>query len=120
MAGLAPRWRNTGLDAMAGQASHVAAHQADPGNTDTAASAEVSTARVAIAWDTATGGVLSQNGTDVLSISASSTAAYVSFWTALSGGLYLGSINTNDEAFTSEGNVDLMNLSITLPVGTPT
>lgn len=84
--------------------THVSAHTADPGDTGASEVAGGAYARQAIAFNAPAAGAMddSTNGA-VIPIPAATTVAYIGFWSASSGGTWLGSINVTDEAFTNAG-----------------
>ncbi|MCB1833937.1 MAG: hypothetical protein KDH19_10965 [Geminicoccaceae bacterium] len=104
---------NALLDDHASRATHLAVHSAYPGATG---ASEVSSARVAAGWGSAAARELDLSAAVSLSMPAGSTAAWVSRWSAISGGSFLGAtpiggsgskevqVDTTADTIVSEGH----------------
>lgn len=107
--------KNTMLDALS--PSHVSLHDADPGASGTNELSGGSYARVAATFDAASSGARELNADVDVTAPAGSTVAYVGYWTALSGGTFLGADPVTSEAFAAEGTYRVLasgtSLSIT-------
>ena len=92
MAGLVNAGKNIMLDALGVQADFASLHTADPG---TGGASELSGgspayARKALAWAAAATASMSSSGQLVFDVPAS-TITHLGYWTAASGGTFLGS-----------------------------
>lgn len=102
---------NTGAAAMQTQAAYASLHTAQP---NTSGSNETSAARKAIVWDTAALGdmVLTTDYT-FTGGAASGACTHVGFWTASSGGTFLGWLPlTGDQTFNAAGEYILTGVTI--------
>jgi hypothetical protein len=97
--------------------THVSLHTANPGDTG---ASEVSGgspayARVAIAFNAAAAGAMddSTNGA-TLNVPASTTVAYVGFWSASTAGTWLGYVDVTDEVFASQGTYTVTDADLDL------
>lgn len=104
---------NAAVDGIAAIASHASIHTADPGGTGTAEQSGGGYARQAVTWSAASGGARSANATLSFSAVASTNAAYVGLWSALTVGTwYGGDAITGDTTFNATGDFDLTTLTI--------
>jgi hypothetical protein len=71
-------------------------------------------ARKAATWAAASGGASALSGSYVFDVPAGSTVSRVGFWTALSGGTFLGDVDVTDETFTGQGTLTLTAASSTI------
>ena len=108
--------KNLMLDALGAVAVYVSLHTADPG---TYGSNEVSGgspayARKAITWNSATAGSMDSSNTPVFDVPASTTVAYVGFWSASTSGTFYGSGAVDSEVFTNQGTYTLSDADLDL------
>lgn len=96
-----PSAKNTMLGAIA--PSHVSLHSAAPGDTGINELSGGGYARVAATFSAASGGARALSVDVDMTAPAGSTVAYVGYWTALSGGTFLGYDAVTSEAFAAEG-----------------
>lgn len=87
--------------------------------TDDAATTEVTGgspayARKAVTWGSASGGVLTMNGTDPVFDVPACTVKAVAFYDALTNGNQIGFYNVTDEIFAAQGTYTLTDATITL------
>lgn len=86
--------------------THVSAHTADPGDTgvNEVTGGSPAYARKAIAFNAPSAGSMddSTNGIS-LDIPPSTTVSYIGFWSAITAGTFLGSVNVVDEVFAGQG-----------------
>lgn len=95
--------KNTMLNALS--LAYVSLHTADPGDTG---ASEVSGgspayARKAITVGAASNGQRAASTQPTLDVPAGTTVRYVGYWTAVSGGTFLGSYDVQDEVFSVQG-----------------
>lgn len=92
--------KNTLATAYAGAATHLSMHSADPGSTGTSELATGGYARGAITWGSASAGVITGPAA-AITVAASTTVAYVGFYTASSAGTYLdkAALTVNSQPF---------------------
>src|SRR5512139_4037868 len=109
--------RNVGVDAIAALATRWAAHTGDPGGANSATNevtgGSPAYARKAVAWNTASGGIATQNGDVVLDIPAGTTVTYVSLWNTAGTVRYLKKAVTS-EAFGGQGTYTIKGTTSTL------
>lgn len=115
--------KNKMLDAWAGRTTYTAnaavyakLHTGDPGSAGTS-NAFSDTTRQAVTFGSAaaSGAISSTAAVNWTSLSAGGTLTHVSFWTASSGGTFLGSddlpsskvVNSGDNATIASGDIDL-------------
>jgi hypothetical protein len=68
--------------------SYVSLHTADPGTTGASEVTGGTYARVAVTWNAASGGSVSNSGALSINLPASTTASYFGVWGASSAGTY--------------------------------
>jgi hypothetical protein len=68
--------------------SYVSLHTADPGTTGASEVTGGTYARVAVTWNAASGGSVSNSGALSINLPASTTASYFGVWAASSAGTY--------------------------------
>lgn len=94
---------------------YASIHSANPGGTGASeiAGGAPAYARIATAWPGASGAVDTLPAID-FNMPAGSTAAYVGFWSALSGGTWRGSQQLSaPESFTGQGVYTLDSVTVT-------
>lgn len=96
-----PAAKATMLDAIS--PSHVSLHSADPGTTGASELSGGNYARVAATFNAASAGARALDANVDVTVPAGATVAYVGYWTALTGGTFLGSDQVTSEAFAAEG-----------------
>lgn len=106
MAGLVNAAKNIMLDALGTAATHASMHTADPGLTGTSevTGGSPAYARKALTWGAAATGSKATSAAPVFDIPGSTTVTHLGYWTALSGGTFLGSrALPNSETFAGQG-----------------
>ena len=95
--------------------THVSAHTASPGDNGANEVAGGSYARQAIAFNAAASGSMddSTNGA-AIPIPAGTTVTHIGFWSASSGGTFLGYVDVSDEAFTNAGTYTVTDADLDL------
>ena len=91
-------------------------HSADPGTSGTVAELSGGTpgyARKGLTWGSAASGVVSTTSAVTFDVPAAVTVAYVAFWTASTGGTFLGSQQVVAEAYTGQGTYSLTSVTYT-------
>lgn len=85
-----PAARNNMLGAIG--VTHASLHSGFPGNSgaNEISGGSPAYARKAVTFDAASGGSRAQSGTAVFDVPGSTTVRYIGFWTALTGGTFLG------------------------------
>lgn len=97
--------------------THVSLHTADPGDTG---ASEVSGgspayARKAITFAAAASGLIDDSTNGVtFDVPASTTVAYVGYWSAITSGTWLGSSAVTSEAFAGQGQYVLTDAKLSL------
>lgn len=107
--------KNLMLDELRSQIATASLHSADPGTTGTneLSGGSPAYARKAVAFNAASGGVIGQTATDpVFDVPASSTVAYVGYWSATP--TFLGSDAVTSETFAAQGTYTLTDSQLDL------
>lgn len=92
---------NTGSTAIAAQATHLSLHTT---GAVTSSTNESIAARVTAGWSVSAGGNLTVSNKAFTGGAASGPVARVGYWSAATGGTYLGgALLTGDQAFNSAG-----------------
>jgi len=101
--------KNSMLDHLGTEVVYASLHSADPGDSGTneISGGSPAYARKAITWNAATGGSMDDSNTPVFDVPASTTVAFVGFWSAVSGGTFYGSADVTNEVFTAQGTYTL-------------
>lgn len=104
MAGLVAAGLNPMLSGLAGVATYVSLHTADPGATGTseATGGSPAYARKAITWTAPASGAMSNNGALVFDVPAG-TYTHIGYWSAVSAGTYYGSRACTSQTFSGQG-----------------
>jgi len=68
--------------------SYVSLHTADPGTTGASEVTGGTYARVAVTWNSPSGGAVTNNGALSINLPASTTASYFGVWSATTSGTY--------------------------------
>lgn len=106
--------KNAMLDELASLITHVSLHDGDPSTSGANEIAASGYARQAVTWGSATGGVLTASNEPEFTVPASTTVAYVGFWTADSAGTFLGSDQVTSEVFGAQGTYTLTSIELDL------
>ena len=113
--------KNLMLDALRGTNPTVAVayaslHTASPGDTgaNEVTGGSPAYARKAIAIAVASGGEVGASTQPVFDVPGSTTVTHVGFWSAVSGGTFLGSADVTDETFASQGTYTLTSATLDL------
>lgn len=96
--------------------SFVSLHTADPGTTGASEVTGGSYARVAVSWNAASGGSVTNSGSLSINLPASTTAAYFGIWSASSAGTYYigGALSPSVTTGTSAGVVTIASSALTV------
>lgn len=96
--------------------SFVSLHTADPGTTGASEVSGGSYARVAVSWNSASGGSVTNSGALSINLPASTTAAYFGIWSASSAGTYYigGALSPSITTGTSAGVVTIAASALTV------
>ena len=89
--------KNLMLDALTAVASHVSAHDGDPGTTGLNELNSVAYARETIAFSAAAGGAVDSSDQPVIGINSGDSVTWLGLWSALTLGTYYGSADVVDE-----------------------
>ena len=97
--------------------TYVSLHSDDPGDTgvNELTGGSPAYARKAITFNNAAAKSMTQSGTDpVFDVPGSTTVKYVGYWSAVSGGTFLGADDVVNETFAAQGTytLDMSTLSI--------
>lgn len=108
--------KNSLAQKFATDAAYASLHNADPGATG--ATGELSGgapayARKGLTWGTAAAGVVSTSASATFDVPAGATVAYVGFWTAVTGGSFLGSQAVTSEVYAGQGTYTLTSATYT-------
>ena len=96
--------------------AYVSLHTADPGTTGLSEVTGGSYARVAVTWNAASGGSVTNAANVTLNLPASTTASYFGVWSASTGGTYYvgGALNPTVTATTATTvTLNAANITIT-------
>ena len=95
--------KNQMLNAMT--LAYASLHTADPGDTgaNEVVGGSPAYARRAITVGTAANGTRSASNQPTLDVPSGTTVRYVGYWSASSGGTFLGSYDVQDEVFSVQG-----------------
>jgi hypothetical protein len=109
---------NAAVDAASALLVYGSVHSADPSTSgiNELTGGTPTYARKALVWDPASGkvGAVTGGNLPVFDIPAGSTAAYLGFWSALSGGTFRGSqALSSSEVFTGQGTLTVTALTLT-------
>lgn len=99
--------KNAMLDALG--VTHVSLHSANPGSSGASelSGGSPAYARKAITHAAASAGSRSASTQPVFDVPAGSTVAFVGYWTAVTGGTYLGYDDVVSETFAGQGTYTL-------------
>lgn len=108
--------KNLMLDAFGTSAAYLSLHTGNPGSTG---AAEVSGgspvyARKAAAWNAASAGTKTLSNAPLFDVPPGTTVAYVGVFSAVTGGTWLGYIDTADESYTLQGTYQVTSGSVDL------
>ena len=106
--------KNSMLDALA--PAYASLHSGDPGDNgaNEISGGSPAYARKAITWNAASGGSLDSSNQPVFDVPASTTVAFVGFWTAVTGRTFLGAADVTDEIFANQGTYTLTDADLDL------
>ena len=113
--------KNLMLDALRGTNPTVAIayaslHTASPGDdgSNEVTGGSPAYARKGITIAAASGGEVAASNQPVFDVPGSTTVTHVGFWSAVSGGTFLGSADVTDETFASQGTYTLTSAMLDL------
>jgi hypothetical protein len=96
--------------------SYVSLHTADPGTTGASEVTGGTYARVAVTWNAASGGSVSNSGALSINLPASTTASYFGVWGASTSGTYYigGALSPSVTTGASAGVITIASGSLTV------
>lgn len=106
--------KNVMLTALAGEASHVSAHDGDPSTTGANELSGGVYARESITWASASGGSVSASNTPVIDIPGTDTVSWLGLWDAATTGNFLGGANVTDETYGADGTYTVTSFTISV------
>lgn len=106
--------KNLMLEALAAVASHVSAHDLDPGTTGANELTTSPYARETISWNTASGGALDSSTQPVIEIASGDGVYHIGLWSALTVGTFYGSADVTDEDFGADGTYTLTDFDVSI------
>ena len=104
--------KNTMLDNLG--VTHVSAHTAAPGESGINEVTGGTYARKSITFTAATAGNLDSSNAPVIDVPAATTVAFIGYWSALTGGTFLGYSDIADEAYTNAGTLTITTADLDL------
>jgi len=110
--------KNAMLNALGALAVFASLHTADPGDNGANEVSGGSPAyiRKAITWNAAAAGAMDDSNAPVFDVPASTTVAYVGFWSAVTVGTFYGAADVTDEVFAAQGTYTLTDADLDLNV----
>jgi len=108
--------KNKMLDELAAVAVYVSLHNDAPGDNgaNEISGGSPAYARKAITWNAASGGAIDSSNQPEFDVPAGETVKYVGFWSALTGGIFYGYADVDDEVFTNQGKYTLDDVDLDL------
>ena len=96
--------------------SYVSLHTADPGTTGASEVSGGTYARVAVTWNSPSGGSVSNSGALSINLPASTTASYFGVWSATTAGTYYigGALSPSVTTGTSAGVITIASGSLSV------
>lgn len=97
--------------------THASLHNNDPADNgaNELTGGTPAYARKAVTFDAASAKVMNQNGTDpVFDIPAGAVVKYVGYWSAITGGTFLGSAAVTNETYAAQGTYTLDTTALSL------
>lgn len=116
MAGLVNAGKNAMLDALGTAAAYASLHTADPGTggTSEVTGGSPAYARKAITWAAASAGSKASSASLVFDVPASTTIAYIGYWSAATSGTFYGSRALSaSETFAAQGTYTIASGGLT-------
>lgn len=116
MAGLNATGKAALLNGFTGQAAYASLHTADPGanGTSEVAGGAPAYARKSISWASPLSGAVSSSVGIVFDVPGSTTITHLGYWTAASGGTFLGSRALDvSQTFATQGTYTIAGGSLT-------
>lgn len=104
--------KNTMLDNLG--VTHVSAHTADPTDSGLNEVTGGTYARVSITFSAAASGNLDSSNAPSINIPAGVTVSHVGYWSALTGGTFLGYSDTVNETFNNAGTLTVTDADLDL------
>jgi hypothetical protein len=114
---------NTAVTALAGQATYVSLHTGNPGTSGTSevTGGSPAYARLPVTWGAPASGVSALSAGVLFDVPGGTTVAYFGYWTAATGGTFLGGDQLRDvagnpasEAFVGQGVYSLTSATLTV------
>lgn len=94
--------------------THASAHTGDPGDVGSDEVSGGSYVRASITFNPPAGGAIDSSNTPVLNIPAGNTVTHIGYWTAESGGNFIGYTDIVDNPFASDGTITLTDVDLDL------
>jgi len=92
------------LNGLAGAASHVSLHTADPSTNGANEVSGGSYTRETLPWATASGGSLTTNDAVVFDVPAGTTISHIGYWSAATSGTFYGGVQLDQsQTFATAG-----------------
>ena len=110
--------KNAMLDSLGALAVFASLHTADPGDNgaNEVAGGSPAYARKGVTWNAAAAGSMDDSTTPapVFDVPASTTVAFVGFWSAVTAGTFYGAADVTDEVFGAQGTYTLTDADLDL------
>lgn len=113
--------KNSMLEALKGNnpsvgIAYASLHTADPGQSGTSevTGGSPAYARKAITFGAAANGQIAASNQPVFDVPGGTTVTHVGFWSAVSGGTFLGYADVTDESFAGQGTYTLTSATLDL------
>jgi hypothetical protein len=96
--------------------AYVSLHTADPGTTGASEVAGGTYARVAVSWNSPSGGAVTNSGALAINLPASTTASYFGIWSAITTGTYYigGALSPSVTTGASAGVVSIASAALSV------
>jgi hypothetical protein len=109
--------KNTMLDSIT--TFYVSLHSADPGDTGASELSGSPYARIQATVGAAANGTRNLSSDVLLDVPGGSTVSYVGYWSAATGGTFLGKDDVDDESYTSDGQYKVLASGTTFNITDP-
>ena len=108
--------KNAMLDNLGTLAVFASLHTADPGENgiNEVTGGSPAYARKSLTWNAAAAGSMDDSNAPVFDVPASTTVAFVGFWSAVTAGTFYGSADVTDEVFGAQGTYTLSDADLDL------
>ena len=115
MAGFTAAAKNLMLDQLGAAIGFVSLHTADPGTTGASevAGGTPAYARKAVTWAAAANSSKAASNQPTFDVPPSTTAAFLGYWSAATGGTFYGSADITDETYAGQGTYTATAITLT-------